>query len=244
MMHIAARVEPEEAAQLLVLRQFPACQVALLGGSVVRGEGTVTSDLDIVVVVEAGSDAPYRESQLSDGWPVELFVHTPASLNRYCAADVARRRPTLPSICADGLVLADTGLMAATIKEEAGRLLARGPTPLTPIEIEQSRYRLTDLLDDLKGHRTIPEANFTALELAASSADFWLALHRQWLGNGKWRWRRLSAFDPHHAHSLLTALKTLYADSDVRQLSAWVEGVLAAAGGPLFEGYRASGTET
>lgn len=39
-----------EAAQNIIEVRFPNCDVALLGGSVARGEETITSDLDIVVL--------------------------------------------------------------------------------------------------------------------------------------------------------------------------------------------------
>ncbi len=43
-------MKPIEAAQNIITLQFPNCDVALLGGSVARGEATKTSDLDIVIV--------------------------------------------------------------------------------------------------------------------------------------------------------------------------------------------------
>ena len=48
-------------------------------GSIVRGEGTLFSDLDLVVVVRAIPSA-YRESFRSVGYPVEAFVHDPSTL--------------------------------------------------------------------------------------------------------------------------------------------------------------------
>ena len=65
----------------------------------------VTSDLDIVVLTPEG---PVRRRSLHHaGWPVGLFVHTDASLGRYCANDIARRQPSLPRMIADGLLLHD-----------------------------------------------------------------------------------------------------------------------------------------
>ena len=61
-------MKPIEAAT-----SIPNC-VALLGGSVARGEATKTSDLDIVIVDQSLTSC-YRESCYSNGWPVEVFVH-------------------------------------------------------------------------------------------------------------------------------------------------------------------------
>ena len=67
-------MKPIEAAQNIITLQFPNCDVALLGGSVARGEATKTSDLDIVIVDQSLTSC-YRESFYSNGWPVEVFVH-------------------------------------------------------------------------------------------------------------------------------------------------------------------------
>ena len=58
----------------IITSHFPNCDVALLGGSVARGEATKTSDLDIVIIDPSLSSC-YRESFYSNGWPVEVFVH-------------------------------------------------------------------------------------------------------------------------------------------------------------------------
>lgn len=67
-------MKPMEAAQSIITSQFSNCDVALLGGSVARGEATKTSDLDIVIFDQSLSSC-YRESFYSNGWPVEVFVH-------------------------------------------------------------------------------------------------------------------------------------------------------------------------
>jgi predicted nucleotidyltransferase len=43
------KLNPIEAAQRFINERFSSCQGALLAGSVVRGEHTETSDLDIVI---------------------------------------------------------------------------------------------------------------------------------------------------------------------------------------------------
>ncbi|MFC0627973.1 nucleotidyltransferase domain-containing protein [Kribbella deserti] len=93
-------MEALEVAARLVGERFPGALAAWLGGSVARGTATRTSDLEITVLL-AGPPAPYRESLEYGGWPVELFVHTEASLalddllgasgNDECAAIAATR---------------------------------------------------------------------------------------------------------------------------------------------------------
>jgi predicted nucleotidyltransferase len=88
------------AARAVVARRYPNATQAWLSGSVVLGEATPTSDLDITVLLEAGP--AHRESVRHDGWPVELFVHTEASVRAYVAKDLGRRRPTMARLVAAG----------------------------------------------------------------------------------------------------------------------------------------------
>ena len=46
------RPQPIEAASKFIEDHFPKCNAALLAGSVIRGEATETSDLDIIVFDE------------------------------------------------------------------------------------------------------------------------------------------------------------------------------------------------
>src|SRR5262245_37079299 len=87
-------MEAIEAARAFVQDHFPESLAAFLGGSVVRDQATPTSDLDIVIITTR-EDAPYRQSLLAHGWPIEVFVHSHLSYQDYFASDAARRRPTL-----------------------------------------------------------------------------------------------------------------------------------------------------
>lgn len=55
------KLPPIEAAHQFINKHFPNCQGALLAGSVVRGEATETSDLDIIIF-DKNICAFYRES--------------------------------------------------------------------------------------------------------------------------------------------------------------------------------------
>ncbi|MES1179386.1 MAG: nucleotidyltransferase domain-containing protein [Myxococcales bacterium] len=55
------RPEPSATAQLLWSERYPSASILFCGGSVVRGEGFPSSDLDVVVVFEQIANA-WRES--------------------------------------------------------------------------------------------------------------------------------------------------------------------------------------
>lgn len=98
-----------QIAQEIVKEHFPNCMAAILAGSIVRGEGTPTSDLDLVVIDPAVPDA-YRYSFYYNGRPVELFVHNLTSYKKFFDADCERGRPSLPQMVAEGVVMVDRGV--------------------------------------------------------------------------------------------------------------------------------------
>lgn len=159
---------------------------SFLAGSVVRGEETPTSDLDIVIITSGDKGAPYRESFRAFGWPIEAFIHTAESYRDFFASDAKRRRPSLPMMCAEGIILRDQDGQAIRIKEEARGLIDAGPEPLSAAETNNLRYAITDILDDLLGSQRHDESLFIAYDLAVTATELILSYHQQWLGRGKW----------------------------------------------------------
>jgi hypothetical protein len=227
-------MDPEADARALVSDRFPAARTAFLGGGILSDRRTPTSDLDIVVLTD-GPPAPYRESVLWRGWPVELFVQQAGMIGAWFAKDAARRRPTLARMCADGLILADTDGTGAAVQDQARAVIAAGPPVLGPAELDQRRYSLTDLLDDLAGSTDPGETAVICWYVITCSAELALVLAGAWLGGGKWLLRELRATDPRLADDLIGAR-----DDPVR-LAGLADGVLARAGGRLWAGYRQDG---
>ncbi len=228
---------PLQVAARLVTTEFSGCLAAFLAGSVIREDHTSTSDLDIVIVTEKEPAAPYRHSLLRGGWPVELFVHTPESIKRFFEMDRKRRRPALPQMCAEGLIIWQEDDWADTLKTEAQTILRTGPEPLSADEILLKRYQISDLLDDLRGSQHPEESIFIAPQLADAALKFYLCQQGCWLGEGKWLHRVLKQQDPVLALQVIEALQALYCDQLSQPLISLVENILSPAGGPLFDGY-------
>ena len=74
--------EPRSAVTEILAEKYPEARVVFLAGSVVRGEDTETSDLDLVVIFDRLPQA-YRESFIFGGWPVEAFIHDPETLRYF-----------------------------------------------------------------------------------------------------------------------------------------------------------------
>lgn len=130
------RISARQAAKKFIESHYPNCDVAYLAGSVVRGEETESSDLDIIIIDSSVSES-YRESLTEYDWPIEVFVHNMFTYKRFFKQNIDRARPSLPQMCAEGIILQDTG-QASRIKNEALQLLKAGPTPWKTIEIEQA----------------------------------------------------------------------------------------------------------
>ena len=229
-----------DAARAFIDQHFPECTAAFIAGSIVRGEATATSDLDIVIITTR-EETPYRASFIAFGWPIEVFVHNASSYRAYFAHDAREREPALPVMCAEGIILLDQDGTARRIKDEARTLLEQGPWPLSEAEITNTRYMLTDALDDFIGTTTLGENYLIANRLAVVAAQFFLAYHRQWIGDGKWLIRALKRFDPAKAQQLTTALERFYQLGSKDELIRFAEQALEPVGGRLFEGYRAVG---
>jgi hypothetical protein len=210
---------------------------------VLRGEGTATSDLDIVIIT-GREDAPFRQSFVWEGWPVEAFVHSETSYLDFFARAWGRYEPSLEMMCAEGVVLRDQGGLAARVKEAARRELERGPDPLDQRAIDRLRYAITDLIDDLVGSVRPEESFFIAHKLAEESVKLVLLRNGRWLGKGKWISRALRRFDAGIAERLSNALALFCSTGTKEALIAFADDALAPVGGRLFEGYYDSGKRT
>ena len=139
------RDEPVEVTAKIQQERYPNANVIFLAGSVIRGEGTATSDLDLVVVFQQLS-AAYRESFQFEGWPVEAFVHDPETL-RYFFFEVDRPTgiPSLPAMVSEGIEIPQPSQLSKELKQLANDLLAAGPPAWDKDTIDRSRYAITEL---------------------------------------------------------------------------------------------------
>ncbi len=238
-----AREDAEVAARALVAERFPDARAAWLGGSVVTGTATATSDLDVTVLL-AGPPAPFRESVTYAGWPVELFVHTVDTVGHWLAKDRQRRRPTLGRLVGTAVPLLDVDGAGAAVSEQCRAFLAAGPDPLADKDRDAMRYGLTDLLDDLADATDPAIRTAVAVTVWQQAADLLLAAGGCWGGTAKWLVRELGAYDaargtrygPRLHGGLVTAIH-----GDTTLLVEVVDEILAGSGGRLWAGYRASG---
>ena len=225
------------AARAFVDGQFPEARAAVVAGSAARGAATPTSDLDVVVLLPGTEETAYKETFDAFGWTVEAFVVTRESCESLFASQPAMRVPAFPVMWRDGIVLRDRNGAAQAVRAQAHAVLERGPQPLTPAGLAQYRHAITEYRDDLAGAGSPDAYFFIAPALADKVADFVLAHHRQWGGDGKWRLNALRRFDDALAERLVAALDALYRAEEKGPLLELAEHVLRPVGGPLRAGF-------
>lgn len=229
------RMTAKEAAQQFIDMYYPNCDGALLAGSVVRGEATKTSDLDIVIF-DQSSTYSYRESLIKFDWPIEVFVHNLASYQSFVAMDAAKGLSSLPRMIIDGFVLRDLGMVRG-IKKEAQALMDKGPSPWSLETIQTRRYTITDMVDDLLGSEKREEDLCIVMSVAPLIAEFYLRTNQQWLGESKWIHRALNKYDPSFAKRYTDAFEDFFRTGSKDEMVRIIDEVLEPFGGRLFEGF-------
>lgn len=234
------KTEPFEAARQLILRDYPNCLIAVLGGSAGREEHNEQSDLDIVVIDDSMEDRIedlHRKTIESYGWVVELFFLTTSGYREQFDVGVLAGNPTLQRILAEGKVLWSSP-EGDKIREEAQSDLDYGPLPYTSFDIDAARYSITEFMMDLQGSNERVEMWFVAHKLTTLLCEFILRANQQWTGEGKTLYRLLSAFDSSIAEDLENALEMLYVHDDREALLELVPRLLYPYGGPHLIGYE------
>lgn len=229
------RWEPIHTAKVFVETNFRHCRGALLAGSVVRGQETPTSDLDIVVFDETLMSS-YRESMIFYGWPIEVFVYNLSSYKDFFEKDRKAAKPSMPRMVSEGIILKDSGVMEG-IQQEAKALLDAGPEAWSTDTIRTKRYFITDVLDDLRGSDDRKERLFCVNTLSDLVSEFILRTEQKWIGSSKWVIRSLEAHDHELAVRFVEAFEHFYRTDETEHIIEFVESVLEPYGGRLFDGF-------
>lgn len=224
-----------EVAREIVAAKFPAAAAVFVAGSVTRGEDTPYSDIDMIVVFDRVENAK-RESFVYKDWPVEVFHHDPETMHAFWESDAGRGQPALCGMVTEGTVLGRDPQLAAKLKTRATQLLSKGPAPLTASEIDDRRYIITDLVDDLRAFRSRGEAIATGGRLFEALGDFHLRAQGRWSSAGKGLFRALKKSSAELAERFDASFAQLYA-GDARSVIQLAEEVLRPYGGFLFDGY-------
>jgi hypothetical protein len=214
--------------------RFPEAACAFVAGSILRGQGTVASDIDLVVIYDR-LDAAWRESFIDGGFPVEAFVHDPETLGWFIDQDIELGYPIMADMVATGRVIGSDVVRANTLKAYAAGIISNGPPPLATKRRDLLRYVITDMLDDLRGTRSLAEIRAIAAQLFQPLADLTLLGRGTWSGKGKWIPRLLATLDRQLAQQFDDAFR-LAAEGNSAAILALADNELARHGGAFFAG--------
>lgn len=222
-------------AEKALSNRYGGAACAFVTGSIMRGQGTTGSDIDLVVVFRRLERA-WRESFIEDGFPVEVFVHDPETLAYYQDKDIEGGRPIMANMVASGVVIGPNRALAEPIRISAAEALAKGPLPLAGPAYDTMRYMASDLVDDLKGERPVAEIAAIAAHLYPRLIDLMLLGRGAWSGVGKWGPRLLRRLDSQLADSFDEAFRAAV-HGNATALVALAEAELGRHGGYHFDGY-------
>jgi hypothetical protein len=227
-----------ELATRFLKQRFSDAQCAFVAGSLIRGDGTPFSDLDIVVLYDHLPTA-YRESFVFDERPIEAFVHDFSTLRYFFESlDANSGRPSLPTMISEGIGIALSGSIQSEAQDLARSILSKGPDPLTSLEIEKRRYLITDSIDDIRAPKSHPEAIASLAKLYDQLADFALRSNGSWSAAGKWLPRALRALDPLLADEFDVSFREGFSTGHTQAVVELARKILEPHGGFHFEGYR------
>ena len=218
--------------------RYPDADVIFLAGSLLRGEGTPYSDLDLVVVFEKLPHA-WRESFNFHGYPVEAFVHDPETLN-YFLFEPSRssRPPSTARMVFEGIEVPGPSEISRSLKRIAADIIASGPPEFGDEDERRLRYTITNLIDDIRQPRSREELIACGAELYGALADYYFRANGQWPAVNKAIPRAFSKADPDLYSRFREGFEELFAGGQSDKAITLAEEILKRHGGFLFDGYK------
>jgi len=221
--HVVAQLQSELGTQLLGV---------LAGGSRLRGEGNLNSDLDLVVVIEGKRRR--RKNIVADGVEVEMFFNPPFQMRRYFEEDRNSGRGLMPHLVSTGQICYDPRGVLAELQAEAQTIWAAGPAPLSLEEQQwRLRYAFADMLRDISDVVDDEEqATYLIGGWLPHVMNNYYRIQGRWLVKPKRVFRDLSSWDA-PAAELARRATTGSARERYAAFEALVEHTLTSLGGPM-----------
>jgi hypothetical protein len=224
-------------AEKIFASEFPNAACGFVGGSVVSGTHTSTSDIDLIILYNDKESDSYRYSILREGWPVELFVHNLFSQDYFLESGIKNGECATADMIVKGIIIGPNKKLGEARKTKAQDIIAKGPTPLIQDQIDFRRYMITDKLDDLRHPRNPDYAHALLALLYTDLGDFYLRANGKWSGTGKQLVRLMNLDDPSFQQRFSTAFAKAFS-GDISNLESLSKEILNPFGGLLFEGYK------
>ncbi|HEU0178494.1 MAG TPA: nucleotidyltransferase domain-containing protein [Blastocatellia bacterium] len=218
--------------------RYPKADVIFLAGSLLRGEGTPYSDLDLIVIFEQLPHA-WRESFNFQGYPVEAFVHDPETFN-YFINELGRPSglSAMAYMVAESVEVPCPSEISRSVKRIAADLIAAGPPKLSDEDERKLRYSITNLIDDIRQPRSREELVASGAELYGALANYYFRANGLWSAVNKSIPRKLGKTDPQLYLRFCEGFEELFAGGHSDKVITLAEEILKRHGGFLFDGYK------
>lgn len=228
--------DPVAVARHIVKERFSGAVCAFASGAWQKREDTPYSVVS-VVVIQTRVPRAYRESLRVDQVPVEVYVHDPESWDYLCLMkDRMKGDASVAQIVAQGEALLPGSAMASEMQERAKAVLAAGPEPLHEEQIQEKRYVISVLMNELRAPRGHGEAIGSLSVLHETLADFYLRGRRLWSASGRGIPAALQAADAEFAKRWQRVFTEAFMGNR-SSVMALVDEVLEPHGGFLFDGH-------
>ena len=230
--------QPTLVTEQVLNSRYPNATVIFLAGSIIRGESTPFSDLDLVVIFDQ-LPAAYRESFYFQGFQIEAFVHDPETLNYFLSeVDGPSGIPSLAQMILEGIEIPKPNDLSRSLKQQATSFMHSGPPELSEPDVRKLRYDITNLVDDLRAPRSRDELVATGAELYEALANYYLRTNKLWSAKGKSIPRILRRANADLCLRYATSFDELFTHGRAEMVFALAEEILAPNGGFLFDGHR------
>jgi len=234
------RQSPFLAAENILKQKYPEAIVAFVAGSFNRGEETPYSDIDLVVILPHLENGR-REAFAFEGWPVEVFVHDPETLHAYLQ-DAKHKFGTaaLLSMVIEGPMIPVDNELGLKLKALALKIYDEGPPKWDQTTIDEHRYAITELLDDLRAPRNRLECSVIAGSLHERLGHFYLRTSGTWHAERKQIPRKISKQNPELYLQWVESFNEAF-EGRTEKVITLTEKMMHPFGGLLFDGFCEQG---
>ena len=224
-------------AERFLKEKFPKADSAFVSGSIIRGEGTKHSDLDIIILFPKIPNA-YRESFIYESTPIEAFIHDPETIHWFVDDEKKNGGAYLAHMMSTGKIIPKPTTLSKEMLGYVKSVLKNGPDVISNESLLKLRYLITDLVDDLRDDRPQQEKVACAIKLYPLLAEAVLRNAGQWLAHGKWIPRKLKIADAKIAKKFDAAFDDVFVEHSAKKLIKLSEQILEPLGGFYWEGWR------
>lgn len=226
-----------EVAKEFYNKEFKDAKCGFVAGSLVKGRGTINSDIDLYVVYDfAVLPKAYRKTIIYQDYIIECFVQNENSLNYFLEKEPSRGECVATNMILEGIVLPNESEYSKQVKAKAKAIYDKGPKVFSKEDIESCRYSITDLLDDIPA-KSRGELLGTLAVLHQKLGDFYLRANNKWSGSRKSLHYILKAHNSDLAERYLLAFEKAH-EEDFSLLMKLADEILAPFGGRLIDGFK------